>query len=78
MGIEVWDLLDDKGGHSEIYRESQRRRGASVELIDECIGEWKAWTKSAPIPIYAELGGVKLMCDDFVVLMMWTLSMALT
>jgi seryl-tRNA synthetase len=46
MGIDVLDLIDKKGGNAEAVRESQRRRFASVELVDECIGQYEAWVKS--------------------------------
>lgn len=45
MGIDILDLIDSKGGNSEAVRESQRRRNASVELVDECIGMYQAWVK---------------------------------
>lgn len=35
----------DKGGDPEIVRESQRKRGASVELVDDVLARYTAWTK---------------------------------
>ncbi|ORX33485.1 hypothetical protein BD324DRAFT_654074 [Kockovaella imperatae] len=35
--IDLLHLQEDKGGNPEIIRESQRKRGASVELVDEVI-----------------------------------------
>jgi seryl-tRNA synthetase len=46
MGVDILDLIDSKGGNSEAVRESQRRRNASVELVDECIEMYGAWVKS--------------------------------
>lgn len=34
----------NKGGNPEIVRESQRKRGASVELVDEVLDLYKSWT----------------------------------
>lgn len=45
MGIDILDLIDTKGGNSEVVRESQRRRNASVEVVDECINMYQAWVK---------------------------------
>lgn len=45
MGIDILDLIDARGGDAEAVRESQRRRNASVELVDECIGMYEARTK---------------------------------
>ncbi|KAJ1917001.1 Cytosolic seryl-tRNA synthetase [Tieghemiomyces parasiticus] len=33
----------EKGGNPELIRESQRRRGASVELVDEIIAKYEDW-----------------------------------
>ncbi len=35
----------DKGGNPELIRESQRRRGASVELVDQVINMYDEWRK---------------------------------
>ena len=48
MGIDILDLIDARGGNAEAVRESQRRRNASVELVDECIGMYEARTKREP------------------------------
>lgn len=45
MGIDILDIIDARGGDAEAVRESQRRRNASVELVDECIGMYEARTK---------------------------------
>ncbi|KAG8904303.1 Cytosolic seryl-tRNA synthetase [Tulasnella sp. 403] len=46
MTIDVLDLIAEKGGNPELVRESQRKRGESVELVDEVIGMYAAWVKS--------------------------------
>lgn len=35
----------DKGGNPEVVRESQRKRGASVEVVDEIIALDREWVK---------------------------------
>jgi hypothetical protein len=37
----------EKGGDPEVVRESQRKRGASVELVDEVLERYTNWTKRA-------------------------------
>ena len=37
MTLDVTSFIDSKGGNSEEIRESQRKRGHSVELVDEII-----------------------------------------
>ena len=37
MGLDIIDFIKEKGGDPERIRESQRRRAASVELVDEII-----------------------------------------
>lgn len=44
--LDIQLLLEDKGGNPEIIRESQRRRGANVEIVDEIIALYKEWTAS--------------------------------
>ena len=47
--IDINLLREEKGGNPEIVRESQRRRHASVELVDEVIEldrQWRACTIS--------------------------------
>ncbi|RUS23144.1 seryl-tRNA synthetase [Endogone sp. FLAS-F59071] len=43
--LDINLLLEDKGGNPELVRESQRRRGAPVELVDEIITMYKEWVK---------------------------------
>ena len=42
--IDLLLLQANKGGNPEIVRESQRKRGASVELVDEVLDLYKSWT----------------------------------
>lgn len=44
--LDINLLLEDRGGNPEAVKESQRRRGAPVEIIDEIIAEYKEWTTS--------------------------------
>ncbi|KAI8059318.1 seryl-tRNA synthetase [Gongronella butleri] len=44
--LDINLLLEDRGGNPEIVRESQRRRGASVEIVDEILAIYKQWTKT--------------------------------
>lgn len=44
--LDIQLLLEDKGGNPELIRESQRRRGANVEIVDEIIALYKEWTTS--------------------------------
>lgn len=39
-------FIDSKGGNSEVIRESQRKRGHSVEVVDEVIQMYQDWVKS--------------------------------
>lgn len=44
--LDINLLLEDRGGNPEAVKESQRRRGAPTEVIDEIIAEYKGWTSS--------------------------------
>ncbi|KAI0218898.1 Cytosolic seryl-tRNA synthetase, partial [Massospora cicadina] len=44
--LDINLFLADKGGNPNLVRESQRRRGASVELVDEVIALYEDWTKT--------------------------------
>jgi seryl-tRNA synthetase len=43
--LDIIQFIEEKGGDPEKIRISQRARGDSVELVDEIIAEYKAWTK---------------------------------
>ena len=47
MTLDVTSFIDAKGGNSEEIRESQRKRGHSVEIVDEVIELYLDWVKSA-------------------------------
>jgi seryl-tRNA synthetase len=49
MTLDVTSFIDSKGGNSEEIRESQRKRGHSVELVDEVIQMYQDWVKSRSI-----------------------------
>jgi seryl-tRNA synthetase len=46
MTLDVTSFIDGKGGNSEAIRESQRKRGHSVEVVDEVIQMYQDWVKS--------------------------------
>jgi seryl-tRNA synthetase len=46
MTLDVTSFIDSKGGNSEAIRESQRKRGHSVEVVDEVIQMYQDWVKS--------------------------------
>ena len=46
MTLDVTSFIDSKGGNSEVIRESQRKRGHSVEVVDEVIQMYQDWVKS--------------------------------
>ena len=46
MTLDVTSFIDNKGGNSEVIRESQRKRGHSVEVVDEVIQMYQDWVKS--------------------------------
>lgn len=51
MTLDLLDFIDSKGGNAEAIRESQRKRGERVELVDEVIGMYDQWVKSLYILI---------------------------
>lgn len=44
--LDINLLLKERGGDPELVKESQRRRGASVEVVDEILDKYKEWVKS--------------------------------
>ncbi|KAI8886360.1 seryl-tRNA synthetase [Backusella circina FSU 941] len=42
--LDINLLLEDRGGNPNLVKESQKRRGAPVEIVDEIIAEYKEWT----------------------------------
>ena len=45
MTLDVLSFIDSKGGNVEEIRESQRKRGHSVELVDEIVQMYAEWVK---------------------------------
>ncbi|KAF7426211.1 Cytosolic seryl-tRNA synthetase [Pleurotus ostreatus] len=45
MTLDILQFVDNKGGNAEEIRESQRKRGHSVELVDEIIQMYTDWVK---------------------------------
>ncbi|KAJ3490606.1 hypothetical protein NLI96_g1287 [Meripilus lineatus] len=45
MTLDILQFIDNKGGNAEGIRESQRKRGLSVELVDEVIQMYADWVK---------------------------------
>ncbi|KZT08176.1 serine-tRNA ligase [Laetiporus sulphureus 93-53] len=45
MTLDVLHFLDNKGGNAEEIRESQRKRGLPVEIVDEVIQMYVDWVK---------------------------------
>ena len=46
MTLDLTQFTDSKGGNADEIRESQRKRGHSVELVDEVIQMYADWVKS--------------------------------
>jgi seryl-tRNA synthetase len=46
QGIDLIHLQEKKGGDPELVRQSQRKRYAPVELVDESLALYHAWTRS--------------------------------
>ncbi|CDS12022.1 Putative Seryl-tRNA synthetase, cytoplasmic [Lichtheimia ramosa] len=44
--LDINLLLKERGGDPELVKESQRRRGASVEVVDEILDKYKEWVKT--------------------------------
>lgn len=49
--LDINLLLKERGGDPELVKESQRRRGAPVEVVDEILEKYKEWVKSEYISI---------------------------
>lgn len=56
MTLDILQFIDNKGGNAEQIRESQRKRGGSVELVDEVIQMYTDWVKSAYVRFVVKLG----------------------
>jgi seryl-tRNA synthetase len=42
--LDINLLLEERGGNPDMVRESEKRRGGNVEIIDQIIAEYKEWT----------------------------------
>lgn len=49
MTLDVTSFIAEKGGDPEAIRESQRKRGDPVELVDEVIVMYKHWVEGEPV-----------------------------
>ncbi|KAL0946138.1 hypothetical protein HGRIS_012403 [Hohenbuehelia grisea] len=45
MTLDILHFIDNKGGNAEEIRESQRKRGHSVEIVDQVIQMYADWVK---------------------------------
>jgi len=54
MTLDVLQFIDNKGGNAEEIRESQRKRGHPVELVDEVIQMYSDWVKSMSFCFFHE------------------------
>lgn len=44
--LDVTQFIEEKGGNPELIKKSQQARGASVEIVDEIIADYKEWVKT--------------------------------
>lgn len=44
--LDINQFIEEKGGNPELIKKSQKARGASVELVDEIISDYKDWVKT--------------------------------
>ncbi len=47
MTLDILHFIDNKGGNAEEIRDSQRKRGHPVEIVDEVIQMYADWVKSS-------------------------------
>jgi seryl-tRNA synthetase len=64
MTLDVTTFIAEKDGDPEAIRESQKKRGNSVELVDEVIALYKEWVKSTFIA-HITLYHTELVSVDF-------------
>lgn len=50
--LDIIQFIEEKGGNPEAIRKSQKARGASLEIVDEIIDDYKNWTKSMYSTLY--------------------------
>ncbi|CAE6414861.1 unnamed protein product [Rhizoctonia solani] len=46
MTLDITSFIVERGGDPEVIKESQRKRGDSVELVDEVIAMYKRWVEA--------------------------------
>ena len=46
MTLDILHFIDNKGGNAQEIRDSQAKRGDSVELVDDIIQMYADWVKS--------------------------------
>ncbi|KAL2709810.1 Seryl-tRNA synthetase [Kluyveromyces marxianus] len=44
--LDITQFIEEKGGNPDLIRKSQVARGASVEIVDEIIADYKDWVKT--------------------------------
>lgn len=44
--LDITQFIEEKGGNPDLIRKSQVARGASVEIVDEIIADYKEWVKT--------------------------------
>lgn len=49
MTLDILHFIDSKGGNAQEIRDSQKKRGHSVELVDEIVQMYADWVKSVCI-----------------------------
>lgn len=58
MGLDIVDFLVEKGGDPKKIKESQRRRYASEEVVDEVIALYEDHRKSKAMPHNCRMSAV--------------------
>ena len=53
--LDILSFIEEKGGNPELIRESQRRRHAPVEAVDQVISLYDGWRRG--ILVLSLLGG---------------------
>ena len=43
--LDILSFIEEKGGNPELIRESQRRRHAPVEVVDQVITLYDGWRR---------------------------------
>lgn len=59
--LDVIDFIAERGGNPEAIRESQRRRYANVEIVDEVIADWEDHRRSEQVECSRDYGPVLIL-----------------